>query len=229
MLTVTYQSLDSKISYMDEEKSNIGKRIKQARLAFKPRKMTQQQLANAVNVSRPAVTQWETGETKTLEGENLHKVAETLKVTVEWLLYGKEEVSRTNHRVIQEPSNVSPAPPIRGMVPVISWVSAGRWREPDIALDAPLDWIPHIGATPNTFALRVEGDSMEPSYPPGTYLIVDPDRVPEPMNLVIALNGDDEATFKRLTREGKTWYLTPLNRQYPSQPLDSLCKIIGVV
>jgi len=55
MLTVTYQSLDSKISYMDEEKSNIGKRIKQARLAFKPRKMTQQQLANAVNVSRPVL------------------------------------------------------------------------------------------------------------------------------------------------------------------------------
>ncbi len=70
------------MSYM-----NIGRRIKQARLAQRP-KMTQQQLADAVHVSRPAVTQWETGETKTLEGENLVQVALALGVTVEWLLYG---------------------------------------------------------------------------------------------------------------------------------------------
>jgi transcriptional regulator with XRE-family HTH domain len=66
---------------------SIGLRIKQARLASKP-KITQQQLADAVNVSRPAVTQWETGETKTLEGENLVRVAQALGVTTEWLLYG---------------------------------------------------------------------------------------------------------------------------------------------
>ena len=65
----------------------IGLRIKQARLARKP-KMTQQQLADAIKVSRPAVTQWETGETKTLEGENLVRVAQVLGVTTEWLLYG---------------------------------------------------------------------------------------------------------------------------------------------
>lgn len=50
--------------------------------------MTQQQLADAVAVSRPAVTQWETGETKSLEGENLVNVARVLWVTVEWLLHG---------------------------------------------------------------------------------------------------------------------------------------------
>ncbi|MBL8248211.1 MAG: helix-turn-helix domain-containing protein [Candidatus Competibacter sp.] len=43
---------------------------------------------DAVFVSRPAVTQWETGETKTLEGENLVRVAGALGVTTEWLLYG---------------------------------------------------------------------------------------------------------------------------------------------
>ncbi len=49
--------------------------------------MTQQQLADAVGVSRPAVTQWETGETKTLEGENLLRVAKALDVSPEWLIY----------------------------------------------------------------------------------------------------------------------------------------------
>ncbi|MFZ1326871.1 MAG: helix-turn-helix transcriptional regulator [Candidatus Contendobacter sp.] len=65
----------------------IGQRIKQARLAHQP-KITQQQLAAEVGISRPAVTQWETGETKSLEGENLVRVAQALSVTTEWLLYG---------------------------------------------------------------------------------------------------------------------------------------------
>jgi transcriptional regulator with XRE-family HTH domain len=65
----------------------MGKRIKQARLALQPN-MTQQQLAAAVQVSRPAVTQWETGETRSLAGENLLRVATALRVSPEWLLYG---------------------------------------------------------------------------------------------------------------------------------------------
>lgn len=81
-LTVISVSSPSKIAFM-----SIGKRIKQARLALKP-KMTQQQLADAVNVSRPAVTQWETGETKSLDGENLLRVAKALRVSPEWLLHG---------------------------------------------------------------------------------------------------------------------------------------------
>lgn len=50
--------------------------------------MSQQQLADAVGVSRPAVTQWETGEIRALEGENLVRVARALEVTTDWLLYG---------------------------------------------------------------------------------------------------------------------------------------------
>ena len=66
---------------------NIGQRIKQARLAHKP-KMTQKQLAEAVDVSCPAVTQWESGEKKMLAGDNLVRAARALGVTTEWLLYG---------------------------------------------------------------------------------------------------------------------------------------------
>ena len=70
---------------------------------------------------------------------------------------------------------------------------------------------------------------MEPDYPPGHIIFVDPDAKPEAMDLVVALNGSDEATFKRLTKENGVWYLTPLNARYPIQKLDSFCRIIGVV
>ena len=66
---------------------SIGQRIKQARLAHKP-KMTQKQLAEAVEVSCPAVTQWEHGDNQMLAADNLFRLARTLGVAAEWLLYG---------------------------------------------------------------------------------------------------------------------------------------------
>jgi len=45
---------------------------------------------------------------------------------------------------------------------------------------------------------------------------------------VIAKNGDD-ATFKQLVKDGSDWLLKPLNDRYPIKPLESPCKIIGVV
>lgn len=180
--------------------------------------------------------------------ESQQEVADIVKISPQYLsqlLSGHRNIGEKTARKIEaavkiprltldiepgmsESSNVSHGPPIRRMVPLVSWVSAGRWRECDVG-EEPIAWIPVTFAAPNVFALRVDGDSMSPDYPPGHIVFVDPDRMPEPMNLVIAQNGDGEATFKRLTREGGIWYLVPLNKQYPLRPLDSLCKIIGVV
>lgn len=179
---------------------------------------TQQELADAIGISVQYLNQLLTGH-RNIGEKTARKIEAAAKIP---------SLALDVELKVGELSNVSPGPPIRGMVPLISWVSAGRWRDCDVQ-DEPLAWIPVTFATPNVFALRVEGDSMKPDYPPGHILFVDPDRHPEPMNLVIALNGDGEATFKRLTREGGVWYLMPLNERYPPQKLDSLCKIIGVV
>lgn len=42
---------------------------------------------------------------------------------------------------MSESSNVSHGPPIRRMVPLVSWVSAGQWRECDVR-EEPMAWIP---------------------------------------------------------------------------------------
>ena len=209
--------------------NTIGDRIGQIRRELGIR--SQEAFGKPLGVSKSAVSQWERGETEP-SPENLFAIEARYGYNA-WWVYKGELPKRVKDVVdaggIKEPSNVLPGPPIRGMVPIISWVSAGRWREPDVALDEPLEWLPVTFKTPNVFGLRVDGDSMEPDFPPGTIIFVDPDRKAEAMNLVIALNGDDEATFKRLTKEGGVWYLTPLNPRYPLQKLDSLCKIIGVV
>lgn len=91
------------------------------------------------------------------------------------------------------------------------------------------DWIETtVPIKEHTFALRVEGDSMEPEFPAGVLIVVEPDLDPQPGDYVIAKNGD-EATFKQLVKDGPDWYLKPINKRYPIKPLESPCKIIGVV
>jgi SOS-response transcriptional repressor LexA len=59
-------------------------------------------------------------------------------------------------------------------------------------------------------------------------LVVEPDLEARPGDYVVAKNGDNEATFKKLVRDGGEFMLEPLNPRYPIRPLGD-AKIIGVV
>src|SRR5262249_34916076 len=81
-----------------------------------------------------------------------------------------------------------------------------------------------------TFAVRAIGDSMEPDFPEGTILIVEPNMEARHGDFVIAKSGDD-ATFKQLVRDGGYWYLKPLNPRYPLTAIGTECHghVVGVV
>jgi transcriptional regulator with XRE-family HTH domain len=67
--------------------AQIGARIKDVR---QERGWTQDQLAQAVGVSRSAVAQWETGRAGQITG-NLTRIAANLEVGVEFLMYGSDK------------------------------------------------------------------------------------------------------------------------------------------
>ena len=67
--------------------SQIGARIKEIR---QERGWTQDQLAQAVGVSRSAVAQWETGRAGQITG-NLTRIAACMDVGVEYLMYGDDK------------------------------------------------------------------------------------------------------------------------------------------
>jgi SOS-response transcriptional repressor LexA len=117
------------------------------------------------------------------------------------------------------PPNVEPAKMKKlRPVPVISWVTAGKWHEvvdpyqPGVAEE----WVESDVPGTNVFALRVKGDSMEPEFVEGDIIIVNPHVAPRPGDYVIVKNEDNgEATFKQLKRYGDTLILHPLNPKYP--------------
>lgn len=135
--------------------------------------------------------------------------------------------------------NVGPAPAQKGFIPLISWVRAGSFAESPDTLhpgDAE-EWLSsHSHHGDNSYALRVEGDSMVSdnpgamSFPPGCIILIDPDRPVLNGSKVIAKHIESNAvTFKVFIEDGESRYLKPLNRQYPLLSIDHQYQIIGVV
>lgn len=82
----------------------------------------------------------------------------------------------------------------------------------------------------NAYALRVKGDSMEPKFPEGAIIVVDPDVSAEHNKYVVAQTDDHrDPTFKQLIIDGGKRYLKPLNSRYPIEELPPNAMICGVV
>lgn len=162
-------------------------------------------------------------------GEKLaREVEKSLRLTPGWFDDGADS----------QANNTSAAPPVMGVVPLISWVQAGEWCDIEDYYhpgQGEKDIYTTRKVGKHAFALRVRGDSMEnpkgrPSYPEGAIIIVDPDRpVHSGDRVVVRLEDSAEATFKQYIEDSGRKYLKPLNPQYPMIELDERATICGVV
>jgi len=119
-----------------------------------------------------------------------------------------------------------------GKVPLISWVQAGDYKAviDNLSPGDAEEWIgTEAPVRKHTYALRVVGDSMEPEFPEGSIIIVEPTLLADPGNYVIVRNGEHEATFKQLIRDGADWLLKPVNPRYPIKPMPRDAQVVGVV
>ena len=78
--------------------ADMGMRIREVR---RERGWTQDQLANAVGVSRSAVAQWETGRAGQVT-TNLTRIADVLEVGVEYLMHGEDKRAPAEPRLGDE-------------------------------------------------------------------------------------------------------------------------------
>lgn len=77
--------------------NDIGRNIKKFR---KERNMTQEELAEKMNVTRQAVSNWETAKTEP-DIDTLTRLAEVFEVSVEEMIYGvKKEESKVKNIII---------------------------------------------------------------------------------------------------------------------------------
>ena len=165
----------------------IGKEIKRLREAFG---ISQAELGRKLSVRQSTVAMWEAGKNRP-NHEMLLKIAGFFGVTAGELC-GEGESFR---------------------VPVLGRVAAG----PPIYADEDIIGFEEIssdmGATGEFFALRIQGDSMEPRMREGDTVIVRRQSSVENGEIAIVLVGDD-ATCKKFYRHRDGISLVSLNPQY---------------
>nr|WP_318381246.1 LexA family transcriptional regulator [uncultured Enterobacter sp.] len=194
--------------------------------------VTQEQLAEAIGVTQGGLGHWLNGR-REARLEVIAKIFNILDMPG-FVVNADGSISDNNadHNVHFRGKNEP-----KGSYPVISWVSAGAWMEAvepyhRRAIDRWYETT--VACSEDAFWLDVKGDSMTSpvglSIPEGMVILVDPEIEPINGKLVVAkLEGDNEATFKKLVIDAGQKFLKPLNPQYPMIPVNGNCRIIGVV
>lgn len=192
---------------------------------------TQTALARKARVSQSTVGRLQRGLVNS-QSDTLERVCNALGISVAELLSEESASGLATHADIDAPTPAAKA----GLVPLISWVKAGNFAESiDIYQPGYAErWVkkPPKPCGPRTFALQVEGISMEPRYQEGVIIYVDPELdATNGKDVVVRLENRNEVTFKRLVTEGRHKCLKPLNRDWPEQLIEILddAKIVGVV
>ena len=217
--------------------STIGKRIKEKRESAK---LSQDQVADYFDIGKSAVSGWERG-TSQPSYKKLEGLARVLHTSVDYLVSGKRDKSLASNNDLGDSLAIHNAEKIdvARRIPLISWISAGAWCEsPDeFAPGDAEEWLPlPNNASEQSFALRVDGDSMtakEPgaarSYPHGTIIYVDPNKQVTNGARVVARAPNGTYTFKTYFEDAGRMYLKAINSDYPPIDVTDNLHICGVV
>ena len=203
--------------------------------ALKDSGFNQSELARALKIEPQSVQAWLRDENPTTPRyKRMEAIANTLGVSPAWLMGGlgdeyPEPTDKPHNNIREEPARPY------GKIPVIADVQAGNFCD---AIDnfQPGDaeeWIPsYMPSSPNSFGLKVQGESMKPVFNPGEIVVVDPERAYHSGSYVVAKRASDErVTLKKLMQDGPDYYLEAVNPEWPNRIIimSEEWRICGVV
>lgn len=191
--------------------ANINKLIKE-------KNVSQVDIHNHTKIPKSTLTGYVKG-TSTPNPGNVQKLADFFNV----------KKSEIDPRFKPMPNNV---------VPILSFVKIPILG--DIACGDPITAVENIQGyrdeaadtlpTGNLFYLHCKGDSMAPTIPSGAYVLIrqQPD-VEDGEIAAVLVNGDTEATLKRVKRQGSLVMLMPDNQSYDPYVVtpDNPARILG--
>lgn len=189
---------------------NIGTQIRKLR---KERGYTQAHLAELLGTRPTTVASWEQGRNKPLM-DKVQKMAIIFNVPISEIVGSEEPEPHSN---IIYPKGLK-----RVTVPVIGEIACGDPITAEENIDGYTEVI-FDGEIPsgNLFALRCKGQSMEPTIPDGSMVIIKSQPMVEDGEIAAVLvDNDNEATLKRIKHQGDLIMLMPDNQEYDPIILD---------
>lgn len=199
--------------------NSIASQIKKLR---KSRGWTQPQLADQLSVSKQTISNWETG-IKVPRMGSLQKLADLFNVRIGEIT--NASIDDNDIFKINKSSNV--IYPLsdslqRVKIPIIGEIACG---DPITAEENIEGYTEETFEKPipsgTLFALRCKGHSMEPTIHDGSLVTIREQPTVEDGEIAAVLvNGDNEATLKRVKHQGNLIMLMPDNKEFDPIILD---------
>lgn len=197
--------------------------------------LNQSEAARYIGTTPQALRKWQSGESTEIKGKNLLKLSKLGKTSMEWIQTGQEKIKIKESVASYNTESNAEIINTHKKVPLIDMVAAGHFE--DIADPYPVgeaeEWYDcPVNHGINTFAVRINGESMLPKFEHGEILFCDPSQHPENKDYVIAkLTDENQATFKQLVIDGNQQMLKAINPHWPTQyiPINGNCEIVGKV
>lgn len=205
-----------------EETSLFGARLKELRVGAG---LSQASLATALSVAQNTVCNWENG-SREPNFQTTQRIASFFNVSIDYLMGAVNEPTAS-----ASTSSSTPWPSI----PILGNVAAGTPAEAVESIIGYEEISPTLAATGEFFALRVDGDSMEPRMKKGDIVIVRKQEDVESGDIAVVLVNGDAATIKRIKKRPEGLMLIPSNPSfepmfYTNEEINTLpVSIIGKV
>lgn len=174
----------------------VGNQIKRYR---KINKLTQDELAEKLGATKATISNWETGY-RNPQQDSLFALADIFNISI--------------NDLFPAPTNLMPVGNIV-KIPVLGYIACGEPILADENISEYREVSDNVLPKGELFFLEAKGDSMEPKIPDGSYVMLrhQPD-VENGEIAAVLVNGDTEATLKRVRKLDGTILLEALNEKY---------------
>lgn len=186
--------------------------------------ITESELARRTGIGQPVVHRIASGETDNPKVGTLSPIANFFALSISQLI-GDEPLPQN-----RLPGTYNPGTQGWTQIPLLEWEQALEW--PNLAgVNKPTRSISaDLNLSSKAFALKVKDTTMEPRFPEGTIILIDPEMQPTNRDFaVVYVDGHKIPTFKQILIDGNSTYLKPLNPDFKSIHLDKNYKFLGVV
>lgn len=178
------------------------------------------QLANHLGrKSGTSVSEWESGK-YTPKAGTLNEIAKYFRVTISDMM--EKDLSETATNVIPYGKTVN--------IPVLGEIACGNPIIAEQNIESYREEIVDMLPSGNLFYLQCKGDSMAPTIPTNSYVLIrEQPGVEENEIAAVLVNGDSEATLKRVKHQGDLVMLIADNPNHPPYIVteDNPARILG--
>lgn len=175
----------------------VGSKIKSLR---EKHGWDQDVLADKLDISRVSVSRYENGSRKANQ-DMLFKLADVFNVSI--------------NEFFPYPDNIKPLKSKTKKVPILGTIACGDPITADENIEGYRETIADLLPSGTVFYLKAKGQSMEPTIPNGSYVLIREQPTVEDGEIAAVLvDNDSEATLKRVKHQGNIVMLMPDNHEY---------------